>query len=165
MQVFTGIKPLIEHLRVQGYKYYSPVDTRSLPEGSRIDKLVNRGRLGVFMGYDENTTSYYCIWAPDRQEVIKYYKVTFLENEKWGSTPLNLKVIILNKLPPRRPVSRLRKNTIAASDTITLEKIVAAELMAVEPAVPAPVNTGNQRTPIIEERVPEMIPEDQYIED
>ena len=83
-----------------------------------------------------------------------------MENEKWGSTPLNLKVIILNKLPPRRPVSRLRKNTIAASNTITLEKIAAAELMAIKPIVLAPVNTGNWRAPIIEERVPETIPKD-----
>ena len=56
---------------------------------------------------------------------------------------MNLKVITLNELPSRRPVGRLHKNTIAASDTITLEKIVAAELMAVKPIVLAPVNTGN----------------------
>ena len=165
MQAFTGIKPSIEHLRVWGCKCYSPVDTRSLPEGSRTDKLVNRGRPGVFMGYDENTTSHYRIWAPDRQEVIKHHKVTFSENEKWGSTSLNLKVITPNELPPRRPVGRPRKNAIAASDTITPEKIAAAEPMAVEPAVPAPVNTGNWRAPIIKERVPETIPEDQCVED
>ena len=112
------------------------------------------------MGYNENITSYYRIWALDRQEVIKYYKVIFSENEKWGSTPLNLKVIILNKLPPRRPVSKSRKNTITVFNIITLEKIVAAELMAIKSIVPALINIGNQRASIIKERVPETIPKD-----
>ena len=79
IQAFTGIKPSVDHLRVWGCKCYSHVDTRSLPSGSRTDKFVNTGRPCVFMGYDENTTSQYLMWAPDRQEVIKHHKVVFSE--------------------------------------------------------------------------------------
>ena len=82
IQAFTGIKPSIDHLRVWGCKCYSSVDTKSLLEGSRTDKLVNRGRSNVFMSYDENITTQYRIWASDRRDIIKHHKVIFFEHEK-----------------------------------------------------------------------------------
>ncbi len=148
MEAFTNIKPSIDHLRVWGCKCYSPVDTKSLPDGSRTDKLVNRGRPGVFMGYDENTTSHYYIWAPDRQDVIKHHKVTFLENQKWGSAPLNLKVATANVLPERRPVGRPRKVAAAASGAIVSPVIaIGAEPVIAGSTEPAPEPTPKMATP------------------
>ena len=114
MEAFTGVQPSIDHLRVWGCKCYSPVDRRSLPKGSRTDKLIDTGRPCIFLGYDENTTTQYRMWAPDRREVIKHHKVIFSENEKWGSESLNLPTITMNALPDRRSVGRPRKETPVA---------------------------------------------------
>lgn len=121
MEAFTGVKPSIDHLRVWGCKCYSPVDPRSLPDNSRKDKLMNRGRPGVFLGYDEETDTQYYIWAPDLRKLIKHHKVTFAEHKQWGSADLNLPVQTPNVLPVRRPVGRPRKVIPAISKPIAPE--------------------------------------------
>ena len=45
----------IDHLKPFGYKYYGYVNLKSLPANKRIDKLIMSGRLGVFIGYSEET--------------------------------------------------------------------------------------------------------------
>ncbi len=85
IEAFTGIKPSIDHLRVWGCKCYSYVDPRSLPANSRRDKLMDRGRVGVFLGYVEETTAFVKIWAPDLGRVIRHNVVRYAENEKGGS--------------------------------------------------------------------------------
>ena len=154
IEAWTNVKPSIDHLRVWGCKCYSPVDTRSLPEGSRKDKLVNTGRPGVFMGYDENTTTQYKIWAPDRRDIIKHHKVVFLEHKKWGSEPLNLPTITMNALPERRPVGRPRK-VVSASAAAPM-----ASASAVVPAASTPVAPPASVEPVappasVEPAVPE----------
>ena len=57
IEAFEGVKPSIDYLRVWGCKCYSFVDPRSLPVGSRKDKLIDRGRVCVFLGYVKGTNS------------------------------------------------------------------------------------------------------------
>ena len=64
-EAFIREKPSIDHVRVWGCKCYSYVDTKSLPADIRRDKFMDRGRVGVFMGYVDKTAKCYRLWAPD----------------------------------------------------------------------------------------------------
>ena len=115
-EAFTGVKPSIDHIRVWGCKCYSYVDPKSLPEGRR-DKFMDRGRVGVFMGYVEETTKQYQLWAPDLKRIIKGHAVKFAESEKGGTVDLRLQRQTPNVLPDRRPVGRPRKEPIIVEVT------------------------------------------------
>ena len=52
-EAFIGLKPLVNHLRVWGCKVYTYINLKSLLEDSRKDKLMDRGKVGVFIGYLE----------------------------------------------------------------------------------------------------------------
>ena len=56
-EAFNKIKPLINYLRVWGCKCYSFLLTKLIPQGSRKDKLTDRSRIYVFIGYVDNTSS------------------------------------------------------------------------------------------------------------
>jgi hypothetical protein len=92
-EAFTGKTPSIDHIRVWGCKCYTYVDPRSLPSGSRHDKLMDRGRVAVLVGYDENTTRQYQLWAPDLRRTIRATVVRFSEQEKGGDTDLQIPVL------------------------------------------------------------------------
>jgi len=109
IEAFTGVKPSIDHLRVWGCKCYSYVDVRSMPMGERHDKLVDRGRVGVFLGYVDETNAFVKIWAPDLGKVIRHNVVRFAEDQKGGHIDLKMRVKTINVLPERRPVGRPRK--------------------------------------------------------
>src|SRR5271154_1090225 len=64
-EAWTGEKPSIDHIRVWGCKCYSYVNPKSLPPKGRQDKLMDRGRVAVFVGYEENTIKQFRIYAPD----------------------------------------------------------------------------------------------------
>ena len=110
-EAFTGIKPSIDHIRVWGCKCYSYVDPKSLPAEGRRDKFMDKGRVGVFMGYVEETTKQYRLWAPDLRRVIRSHVVRFDESLKGGDMDLNLRKQTPNVLPERRPVGRPQKET------------------------------------------------------
>ena len=55
-QAYTGNKPDISYIRVWGSKCYSYVNPKTLPSKGRKDKLIDRGRSGVFIGYTDTTT-------------------------------------------------------------------------------------------------------------
>ena len=110
-EAFTGIKPSIEHIRIWGCKCYSYVDPKSLHAGGRRDKFMDRGRVEVFMGYVEETTKQYRLWAPDLGRVIRSHVVRFDESLKGGDMDLNLRKQTPNVLSERRPVGRPQKET------------------------------------------------------
>ena len=58
-EAFTGQKPSVDHLRVWGCKVYTYMNPKSLPESSRKDKLMDRGRVGVFLGYSDSSDKQY----------------------------------------------------------------------------------------------------------
>ena len=55
-EAYTGEILLIDHMKVQGNKCYSYLNPKTLPAKGRHNKLVDRGREGMFVGYT-NTIS------------------------------------------------------------------------------------------------------------
>jgi hypothetical protein len=156
-EAFTGTQPSIDHVRVWGCKAYSYVDPRSLPALGRRDKFVDRGRVGVFVGYVDETPKQYKIWAPDLGRVMRSHAVTFMENEKGGSVDLKLRVQQTpNTLPERRPVGRppLRREPV---ETSTPEPVTAQEAPPA-PKTDEPDQDSSQENPSAEEPVEEVPP-------
>ena len=58
-KTFIRAKPFIDHIHVWGCKCYFFVDSKSLPAEDRQDKFMNHERVGVFMGYIDETTKQY----------------------------------------------------------------------------------------------------------
>jgi hypothetical protein len=83
------------------------VNPKSLPASGRQDKLIDRGRVGVFVGYEENTIKQFRVYAPDLDYVIRSSIVTFDELEKGGTIDLRFRST-RNTLPDRKPRDRPR---------------------------------------------------------
>ncbi|KAI0995920.1 hypothetical protein K3495_g12264 [Podosphaera aphanis] len=49
------VTPSIDHIKVWGSKCYTYIDPKTIPAGQRHDKLVNTGKVGVFVGYTSTT--------------------------------------------------------------------------------------------------------------
>jgi hypothetical protein len=64
------------------------VNLKSLPALERQDKLIDRGRVGVFIKYKENTIKQFRVYTLDLNYVIRSFIVTFDELEK--SSIINL---------------------------------------------------------------------------
>ena len=124
-EAFDKVKPSINHLRVWGCKCYSFLPTKSLPQGSRKDKLTDRSRTCVFIGYVDNTSSQWQLWAPDLKTTIKAHTVKFAEDIKGGTIDLNLDVQTRNKLPERKPRGRPPKAPVVASINAAVPPVVA----------------------------------------
>ena len=77
IQHWTKKRPSIDHLRVWGSRCYGYVDPKSLP--GRQDKLMDRARLGMLMGYT-HTTKQYRMWAPDMRKIIRVISIRFDES-------------------------------------------------------------------------------------
>jgi hypothetical protein len=83
------------------------MNPKSLPIHGRHDKLMDRGRVGVFLGYMDGTTKNYKVWVPDMKKVIVASNVNFSEGEKGGSIDLKLDITSTsNQVPTRNPVGR-----------------------------------------------------------
>ena len=105
-QAWNGKKPSIDHLRVWGCKCYSYVDSKSHPPNTRRDKLMPKAREAVLVGYDDNTTKQYKIFAPDLGRVVKASTVIFDEDIPGGTINLHLSKATPNELVKRKPVGR-----------------------------------------------------------
>jgi len=83
------------------------MNPKSLPTFSRKDKLMDRGRMGVFMGYVEGTTKNFKMWAPDRRAVIIVHNLRCSEHEKGGDIDLGIPILSTsNAVPIRKPLGR-----------------------------------------------------------
>ena len=89
-EAFTELKPFINHIHVWKCKCYFFVDPKSLPVEGRQDKFMNHERVGVFMGYIDETTKQYQLWVSDLKHIIRSHAVKFAENKKGGSVDLRL---------------------------------------------------------------------------
>ncbi|CCE32515.1 uncharacterized protein CPUR_06375 [Claviceps purpurea 20.1] len=90
LKAFTGQTPSIDHIRKWGSKCFYYVDKKSVPAGERHDKLVNPGRVGVFMGYSEHTTKHFKVYSPERGCTIMSSRTVVKESAKGGSVDLRL---------------------------------------------------------------------------
>lgn len=111
-EAWTGEKPSIDHIRVWGCKCYSYVNPKSLPPKGRQDKLMDRGRVAVFVGYEENTIKQFRIYAPDLGYVTRTSVIIFNESQKGGTVDLRVRTTP-NTLPDRKPRGRPRKDPAA----------------------------------------------------
>lgn len=106
-EAFTGQVPSVNHLRVWGCKAVVHVDPRSQPQGMRRDKLMNRGKEVVFVGYCEDTTKQWQFWEPDMKAIRSHSHVAWFEDEKGGQLDLNFSPTNQpNQAPQRKPVGR-----------------------------------------------------------
>ena len=83
--------PDIDHLKPFGCKYYGYVDLKSLPANGRTDKLMIPGRLGVFIGYSEETIKQVKMYTLDFKYIIKVIRVDFKEEILSGTIDLIIK--------------------------------------------------------------------------
>lgn len=90
-EAWSGEKPSVDHIKVWGCVCYGFVDRKSHPQGTRRDKLMDNGREAVFMGYVDQTTKQYKIYAPDLGYVTRSSVVRFDENKPGGSIALNMR--------------------------------------------------------------------------
>jgi hypothetical protein len=105
-EIWTGKPPTVSHMKVWGCKTISYVDPKSVPHSNK--QLVDRGRVGVFVGYVEATTKQYRLYAPDMNTVITASTVNFYEDVPGGTIDLKLKKATLGGLPQRQPRGRPR---------------------------------------------------------
>ena len=68
--MYTGKEPCITNIRVWGSKVYRYINPKTLYKDNRYNKLVLRGREGVFIGYLNNTEKYLKIYTPDLRYII-----------------------------------------------------------------------------------------------
>ena len=113
-KAFTEAKPFIDHIHVWECKCYFFVDPKSLPARDRQDKFMNCERVGVFMGYIDETTKQYQLWVPDLKHIIRSHAVKFAENEKGGSVNLRLQRQTSNTLPEWKLVEQPWKEDLTA---------------------------------------------------
>ena len=83
--------PDIDHLKPFGCKYYGYVDLKSLPANGRTDKLMIPGRLGVFIGYSEETIKQVKMYTLDLGYIIKVIRVDFEKEILSGTIDLMIR--------------------------------------------------------------------------
>jgi hypothetical protein len=113
---FTGVIPSIDHIRVWGSKCYYYENKKSTPKADRHDKLINPGRVGVFMGYEQETTKHFRVYSPEHGYVIRRSVIRVDEDAKGGTVDLRIRGIPGNQGTPnvvanRKPKGRPKKDT------------------------------------------------------
>ncbi len=75
----------------------------------RHDKLVDRERVEVFLGYVDETNAFIKIWAPNFGKMIRHNVVRFAKNQKKDHIDLKMRVKIINVLLEQQLVERSQK--------------------------------------------------------
>lgn len=118
-EAYTGNKPSIDHIRIWGSKCFSYINPKTIPAQQRHDKLVDRGRVGVFMGYSETTSKQLKIYSPELGYTFRSSRVLIDETTPGGTIDLRIRNCASgpqgtqNVLPDRKPRGRPRKEAEA----------------------------------------------------
>jgi hypothetical protein len=161
-EVWTGQQPSIDHIRVWGSKCFSYVDPKSLPAGGRRDKFMDRGRIGVFVGYEPTTTRQYRIYAPDLGYVTRSSVVRFVEDEPGGNIDLKLRIAKTGKAVegvPRAALITPSTNNSGTPNVLPVRKPRGRPPKATvkESSIAQEVNLPDQE---VESQPPEVIPDE-----
>jgi hypothetical protein len=149
-EAFTGTIPSIDYIRVWGSKCYSHINPKTIPSNQRHDKLVDRGRVGVFMGYSDTTTKQLKVYSPELGYTFRTSRVIVDEETAGGTIDLRIRNCKVgpqgtpNVLEDRRPRGRPKRelavqpvNPIAAQPTSpTTPKTIP--VVEIPPFVPPP---------------------------
>lgn len=87
-EAFTGLKPDIGHIAVSRSKCILYVNPHTIAKGQRTDKLVDRGRAGVFMGYSDTTNKKMRVYNPELGYTSRTCRTTIMEHIKRGTVDL-----------------------------------------------------------------------------
>lgn len=145
-QVFSGKRPYVDHVRVWGSKCYTYLNPKTLPAKGRSDKLMHRGRVGVFMGYSETTDRQFKVYSPDLGYTHRVSVIQADEKVPGGTLDLNLRVKsgpmgTSNELIPRKARGRPKKNpgqpAVGSYNSPMMERVTEIDPCIPDPLVPA----------------------------
>ncbi|KAF7569560.1 UBN2 multi-domain protein [Pyrenophora tritici-repentis] len=144
-EAFTGTKPSIDHIRVWGSKCYSYINPKTIPADQRHDKLVDRGRIGVFMGYSETTNKQFKFYSPELGYTSRTSRLSVDEYTPGGKVELRLRNIpagpqgTQNTMPDRKPRGRPRKDLeLSPAERMEPTPTERMEPSPAEPMEPSP---------------------------
>ena len=110
-EAYSGKRPSIDHIRRFGSVCYSYVNPKSQPKGTRHDKLMDRARPAILLGFNDATDHQYYIWAPDMRTAIRTSVVKWDEDKNSTHLKMNLNLPeSTNVVPIRRPRGRPKKD-------------------------------------------------------
>ncbi|KAI0994558.1 hypothetical protein K3495_g13623 [Podosphaera aphanis] len=90
-EAWTDKAPSIDHIKVWGNKCYSYINPKTIPQGQRKDKLVDRGRVGVFMGYSTTTDKQFKFYSPELGYTTRTSIIKVNESIRGGTLDLRLR--------------------------------------------------------------------------
>ena len=145
-EAFTGTKPSIDHIRVWGSKCYSYINPKTILADQRHNKLVDRGRVRVFIGYSKTTNKQFKFYSLELGYTSRTSRLSVDEYTPGGKVELRLRNIpagpqgTQNTMPDRKPRGRPRKD-LESSPAEPMEPPPAKsmELSPAEPIEPSPV--------------------------
>ena len=142
-QVFLGKRPYVDHVRVWGSKCYTYLNPKTLPAKGRSDKLMHRGRAGVFMGYSETTDKQFKVYSPDLGYTHRVSVIQTDEKVPGGKLNLNLRVKsgpmgTSNELIPRKARGRPKKN-LGQPDISSYNSPMVEPVIEIDPCTPDPL--------------------------
>ena len=88
---YTRKEPCITNIRVQGSKAYGYINLKTLYKDDRYNKLVLRGREGVFIGYLNDIGKYLKIYTLDLGRIIFSSRLSINELVSRGIVNLRLR--------------------------------------------------------------------------
>ena len=105
------------------------MDPKSQPAGMRSDKLMNRGKDAVFVGYLPDTTKMWLFWEPDMKAIRPHNTAVWFENEKGGDIELNVpKLNQPSTTLIRKPVGRPPKKQQGSPTDVPIAKPLFVQL-------------------------------------
>jgi hypothetical protein len=121
-----------------GSKCYFYINPKTIRNGHCHDKLRNTGRVGVFLGYSNDTTKYIKLYSRELSYTGHSSRVIIDETQKGGNLDLRLRNCIAgpqgpqNVVPDRKP--RCRPNMEKSIDPISPWTIIPTFLAVAGPS-------------------------------
>ena len=160
-EAFYGQPATIDHFRRFGCQAVSYVNPKSLPAyDKRNPKQVDKGRLGVFIGYVNETTKQWRMYSPDLGRTITVSTIDFLESKKGGDLNLRIRGARPQGTPSdpvdRNPIGR-PKETLTTVELPPKEKLNNFEIRIPTHRTESKLS-GNEATKVNQDRTKDSQP-------
>jgi hypothetical protein len=90
-EAFRGTLPDIEMCKTWESKCYSYINPKTNPNGQHHDKLQDKGRVGVFLGYSNDTTKHIKVYSPELGYTSRSSRVIIDETQKGSDLNFRLR--------------------------------------------------------------------------